>query len=378
MDSLEKPTAWRRARPYVYGLALVALGGAYVYQSTRPQPVAVADIQSAPAERVLAISGRTRPQVTVTVLAKVPGQVLTLTKSEGERVKAGELLGRLDASASRAGLDQVQASIAAARRTVEERQRNYDRAAQLRSSGLNTARDYDQARFDLDQARQELNRLAASRREAAVKVSDTSLISPVDGVVLARPVDPGQVVSLQTIIFEIAPLADVEVEAEVDEQYLAAINEGMDADVLVPGRPKPLAASLYYIAPKVDPRTGGAKIRLRFKERVTDLRSGLTADINLVVERRAAALTVARSAILGRDASARVLVVNQGRVEQRSVSFVEWPSERVIVEKGLKAGDSLLLQPRGDLIGKHVKPVTDFDQLPPGDRPRGSEARRAI
>ncbi len=108
------------------------------------------------------------------MLAKVPGQVLSLTKTEGERVKAGELLVRLDASASRAGLDQVQASISAPSATVQERQRNYHRAAQLRASGLNTARDYDQARFDLDQARQELNRLAASRREAAVKVSDTS------------------------------------------------------------------------------------------------------------------------------------------------------------------------------------------------------------
>lgn len=378
MESMDKPSVWRRARPYLYGLVALAGTGAYVYQTTRPQPVAVADIKLAPAERVLAISGRTRPQVTVTVLAKVPGQVLSLTKTEGERVKAGELLGRLDASASRAGLDQVQASISAAQRTVQERQKNYQRASQLRASGLNTARDYDQARFDLDQARQELNRLAASRREAAVKVSDTSLIAPVDGVVLARPVDPGQVVSLQTVIFEIAPLADVEVEAEVDEQYLGAISEGMPADVLVPGRPKALAANLYYIAPKVDPRTGGAKIRLRFNVPVADLRSGLTADINLVVERRTEALTVARSAILGRDAGARVLVINEGVVEQRTVSFVEWPSERVIVEKGLRAGDRLLLQPRGDLIGKHVKGVTDFDQLPPGDRPRGSEARRAI
>ncbi len=97
----------------------------------------------------------------------------------------------------------------------------------------------------------------------------------------------------------------------MDEQYLGAISEGMSADVLVPGRPKALAANLYYIAPKVDPRTGGAKIRLRFNVPVADLRSGLTADINLVVERRTEALTVARSAILGRDAGARVLVVNE-------------------------------------------------------------------
>jgi RND family efflux transporter MFP subunit len=378
MDPTESPSPLRRARPYLLAAGVLAIAGYYAYSSTRPQPVAIAEIKTAPAERVLAISGRTRPQVTVTVLPKTAGQLLSLTRREGERVKAGELLGRLDAAASRAGLDEVDASLAAARRTVEERQRNYDRAAQLRTSGLNTARDYDQARFDLDQARQELARFSAIRREAAVRVSDTTLIAPVDGVVLSRPVDPGQVVSTQSVVYEIAPLADVEVEAEVDEQFLGEIRQGMAADVKVTGRAQPLAATLYYVAPKVDPRTGGAKIRLRFDDQVVDLRSGLTADINLIVERRDTAVTVARSAILGRERAARVLVVNAGQVETRPVVFVEWPSERVIVESGLRAGDQLVLQPRNDLVGKHVRGVTNFEDLPQGERPRGSEARRAI
>jgi RND family efflux transporter MFP subunit len=378
MDPTESPSPLRRARPYLLAAGVLAIAGYYAYSSTRPQPVAIAEIKTAPAERVLAISGRTRPQVTVTVLPKTAGQLLSLTRREGERVKAGEVLGRLDAAASRAGLDEVDASLAAARRTVQERQRNYDRAAQLRTSGLNTARDYDQARFDLDQARQELARFSAIRREAAVRVSDTTLIAPVDGVVLSRPVDPGQVVSTQSVVYEIAPLADVEVEAEVDEQFLGEIRQGMAADVKVTGRAQPLAATLYYVAPKVDPRTGGAKIRLRFDDQVVDLRSGLTADINLIVERRDTAVTVARSAILGRERAARVLVVNAGQVETRPVVFVEWPSERVIVESGLRAGDQLVLQPRNDLVGKHVRGVTNFEDLPQRERPRGSEARRAI
>ncbi len=378
MDPTENPSLIRRARPYLLA-ALVLVAGAYMYYSkTRPQPVAAAQIAAAATERVLAISGRTRPQVTVTVLAKSPGQILLLTKNEGDRVSAGDLLVRLDAAASRAGLDGVEASLSAARRTLEERQRNYDRAAQLRSSGLNTARDYEQARFDLDQAKQELTRLDATRREAAVRVNDSALYAPVDGIVLARPVDRGQVVSTQTVIYEIAPLTDVEIEAEVDEQYLSEIKVGMPADVQITGRDQPMSARVNYIAPKVDPRTGGAKIRLSLNTPVGDLRSGVTADINLIIEKRSSAVTVARSAIIGRDVSARVLVVNRGVVESRPVSFIEWPSERVIVEKGLKSGDTLLLAPRGELIGKRVVAVTDLAKLPPGDRPRGSEARRAI
>ncbi|MCS6947402.1 MAG: efflux RND transporter periplasmic adaptor subunit, partial [Steroidobacteraceae bacterium] len=297
---------------------------------------------------------------------------------EGETVRAGELLARFDAAAPRAAVEQVDANIAAAQRTLAEAERNYARVQQLRQQGLITVREYDSARFDLDQAKQELARLAALRREAAARLNDASLYAPVSGVVLSRPVDPGQIVTPQTLIYEIAPLADVEVEAEVDEQFLSSIEPGMPADVIVAGRKDPLRARLYYIAPKVDPRTGGARVRLRFEERVSGLRSGLTADINLVIERRPEAITIARSAILGREESARVLVVRNGVVEARPIRYREWPSDRVIVDSGLREGEQVLIQPRIDLIGEHVRGVTDFDRLPPAARPRGSEARRAI
>lgn len=377
-DTTEEQGLFARYRWWIIGGFAVLAVGFFGWRSTRPTPVGVVEVTAGPAERVLAISGRTRPQVTVTILPKLSGQVLKLTKEEGETVQAGELLVQLDAEAPRAAVDEVDSKIAAQRRTLTEAQRNFARAEQLKDRGLTTLRDYDAAKFDLDQAQSELTRLAASRREVSARLRDNTLVSPVSGIVLSRPVDPGQVVSAQTVIYEIAPLANVEVEADVDEQFLGEIREGLKADVLIPGRAKPLAATLHYVSPKVDPRTGGAKVRLRFDDNVTDLRSGLTADINLIIEKRPKAITVARSAILGRDATARVLVVQDGRVLEKKVSFVEWPSERVIVTAGLDAGTQLLAQPRQDLVGAHVAPTTNLASLPRGAAPRGSEARRAL
>jgi HlyD family secretion protein len=200
----------------------------------------------------------------------------------------------------------------------------------------------------------------------------------VSGVVLARPVDRGQVVSAQTVIYEIAPLADVEIEADIDERYLPEIREGMKADILVAGRAAPLRATLYYVSPKVDPRTGGAKVRLRLDDKIDGLRSGLTADVNLVIERREQAVTVPRSAILGRGPGARVLTVNNDVVTEQAIRFLEWPSDRVIVLEGLSGGQLLLASPRADLIGKNVLPTRDLAALPAGERPRGSDARKAL
>jgi HlyD family secretion protein len=303
---------------------------------------------------------------------------LRLTKAEGDSVVAGELLVELEASAPRAALDEAAARITLQQRAVAETERNYSRIEQLKQQGLATIKEFDDARFALDQARLELQSLEATRREVAARLRDSSLRAPVTGVVLARPVDPGQVVGAQSVIYEIAPLSDVEIEADIDEQYLADIAVGQQAEVKIAGQDSVVKARLYYVSPKVDPRTGGAKVRLELAEQPAGLRSGLTADVNLIIERREQALTVARSAILGRDGTGRVLRVRNGEVEVSPIEFIEWPSERVIVLSGVAAGEQLLASPRPDLVGERVLPTTDLASLPAGQRPRGSEARKAL
>jgi RND family efflux transporter MFP subunit len=363
--------------PVIAALAIVFVAF-IVFRNSRPTPVGVIEARQGPAERVLAISGRTRPQVTVNIVPKSPGQIVRLTKEEGDSVKAGEVIAQLDSEAPRAAVDEVLSKITLQQRAVAEAERNFRRLEQLRAQGLATVKEFDSAKFELDQAKVSLEGLAATRREVASRLSDNTIVSPVSGVVLSRPIDPGQVVSAATVIYEIAPLSDVEVQADVDERYLPEIRGGLKADILVTGQPKPISATLYYVSPKVDPRTGGARVKLKLDQQIEGLRSGLTADVNIIVERRESAVTVSRSAILGREGEARVLLVTEGRVVPQPVSFMEWPSERVIVLAGLQPGQQVLASPRPDLIGERVIPTTDFSTIPVGERPRGSEARKSL
>ena len=373
-----QPGFFSRYRWPVIAALAIALVAFVVFRNSRPAPVGVIEARQGPAERVLAISGRTRPQVTVNIVPKSPGQIVRLTKEEGDSVKAGEVIAQLDSEAPRAAVDEVLSKITLQQRAVAEAERNFRRLEQLRAQGLATVKEFDSAKFELDQAKVSLEGLAATRREVASRLSDNTIVSPVSGVVLSRPIDPGQVVSAATVIYEIAPLSDVEVEADVDERYLPEIRDGLKADILVTGQPKPISATLYYVSPKVDPRTGGARVKLKLDQQIEGLRSGLTADVNIIVERRESAVTVSRSAILGRDGEARVLLVKDGRVVPQPVSFMEWPSERVIVLAGLQPGQQVLASPRPDLIGERVVPTTDISSIPAGERPRGSEARKSL
>ena len=110
-DAQEPRGFLSRHRYPLLGVLVVAIGGYWYYQSTRPVPVGVVEARQGPAERVLAITGRTRPQVTVTIVPKVPGQVIRLAKEEGETVKAGELLVQLESDAPRAAVDEIASKV---------------------------------------------------------------------------------------------------------------------------------------------------------------------------------------------------------------------------------------------------------------------------
>ena len=73
-----------------------------------------------------------------------------------------------------------------------------------------------------------------------------------------------------------------------------------------------------------------------------------------------------------------MLTVKDDVVVEQTIRFLEWPSDRVIVLEGLTGGQLLLASPRADLVGENVLPTRDLTALPAGERPRGSDARKAL
>ena len=120
-----------RYRWWIIGASALVIVALMWQRATRPTPVGVVEVTAGPAERVLAITGRTRPQVTVNIVPKQGGQILRLTKEEGQTVQAGDVLVQLDAEAPRAAVDEVDSKIAAQTRALAEARRNFERIDQL-------------------------------------------------------------------------------------------------------------------------------------------------------------------------------------------------------------------------------------------------------
>lgn len=322
----------------------------------RPPEVELAAVRDEPVRRVLAMTGEIAPRERVDVIAEVPGTVVELLKDEGDRVRAGEPIARLDATTVEAALTQARAGLAARRRQVAERRRDLARREKLLARGVLPEAEVDAQRAEVAAGEADLARLAAVVEEAEARLAKYRILSPLTGIVVDRPIDPGQTVDTRTVIFELATQGAPRVESEVDEMYLRELREGMPATIGLPGDvSRTWSAKVTWVSPKVDVQTGGGIVRVGFEGKPPDLPIGLSVDVNVLVERRDRALTVPRTAVLDPRTAPRVFVVEGDRVQVRPIEVVDWPAERIVVTAGLDERAAVVADPSGVRPGARVR-----------------------
>lgn len=311
-------------------------------------------IEQAPATRVLAVNGTIRPRLSVDVKAPVSGSLTLLPFDVGAQVAKATLIARIDDAPQRAAIRESDAAIGAQQATLAQAKR--DQARYDAIGEFVTRQRREQARLAVDQAAQELRRLQAARAQAYEVQNRFEIRAPFAGVIIERPVDDGQTVSPETVIYRLADLTAPEVTAEVDETFAAELAPGRKAQISMPGIAKPLHAEIVFIQPRVDPATGARQVRLRIVEQLQSAPAGLTVSVNLIVEERGQAISIPRAVILQPDTAPRVRIIDSDNmVQERAIRFVDWPAASVIVTHGLKVGDRVLRDPSAAPVGKRVR-----------------------
>lgn len=320
---------------------------------TRPTAVAVEYVASGPVTQVLAVNGRVAARRSVTVRASVSAQVVSVHGEEGDEVTAGRNLVMLDTAIIDTQVEQASAALEAQIVLRDQAQAAVDRA---RALGPNTPRAaLEDAEFRLASARQETARLEAVLRQARRQLAEFTVRAPIDGVVISRDVDPGQLVDPQSELFVIADTSDLVVETDIDELYSAFVREGLTALLKPVGTSTVRTGTVVFAAPRVDSATGGRAIKIAFDEEVA-LPVGLTVNANVIVEEVDSALSVPRSAIISEGGKSQVIVLENGVAAAREIRFRDWPSQRVIVVDGLRAGDAVVLDPAAVRPGDKAAP----------------------
>ncbi len=350
-------------------------------------------VQMAPLVRTLQFSGRVATSSRVDVGSTLTGRVVKVTVLEGATVRQGEVLVRLESDELRAALQQAQASerqaaarldglrstgrssaqalVAQADSVLVAALAELERTRDLVAKGFVSEARLDEAQravavaqaqqagaraqsaanaeqgTDLVQA-QALLALARSASAAAKARLDQAVLSaPADARVLARLVEPGQIVQPGRALLSLALNGPVQLVAQVDERFLEQLQVGQAASVLADAFPEQrFSARVQSIAPLVDAQRGAIEVKFSLPQQAPAfLREDMTLSIEVETARRERALVVPVDALNGTGPAATSVlrVDSDGRVEERRVRLGLRTLEAAEVLAGLAEGDRVLL-----------------------------------
>ena len=262
------------------------------------------------------------------VVAKTSGVMVQLLAEEGQVVRKGQVLARLDG-------DRVRLEAQRSAATVNKLENNYRRSQKLRQEKLVSADSDEQIRYELEAAR-------ASLALARLELSYTNIVAPISGVVAQRMVKPGNLISLNAPVFRIVDNSRLEAVLNVPEREMAVLKEGMPLRMMVDAIPgKIFEGKVDRVSPVVDSGTGTFRVVCAFTGNET-LRPGMFGRIEVIFDQRENILTIPRVALLEDEGETAVYVVRANKAARIPVKLGYTTGEFAEILSGVKEGDRVI------------------------------------
>jgi membrane fusion protein (multidrug efflux system) len=289
------------------------------------------------------ISGELRAAKEATVRAELGGSMLQVTAEEGQAVRRGAVIGRIETSTLEDARRSAESAVKSAESQLDVARREAERTQQLVTAGALAQRDLEVARSNVTAAEAQLADARARLVAAGKQLGDTILRAPFDGVVADRAVNVGDVVTPGTALFTIIDPSSMRLEASVPSEALGALRVGAPVQFTVRGFEQPFEGRIDRISPQADPATRQVAIFVSVPNTGGRLLAGLFAE-GRVVSAAAEGLVVPLNAVNTTGEAPWVLRVANGKTERVPVTLGlrDERTERVLVQSGVTEGDTLL------------------------------------
>jgi len=306
----------RNAQSTAANNAAQALQQAPRYQLGQQDVVAV---QQLALEQTVAIAGSLRALQTAVIKARAAGELQGLSKREGDVVRAGETVARVDNTEAQARLRQAEQQAQAAQAQVAIAQRGFDNNQALVRQGFISSTALDTSSANLAAAQATHQAALAARDIARKALGDTVLTSPLTGQVSARLAQNGERVGLDARVLEVVDLSGFELEAALAPADAAAVRVGQAARLRVEGLAEPVSATVARINPSVQPGSRSVLIYLQVAA-APGMRQGLFAE-GAVVTGQLEAPALPLSSVRNDKPAPYIQLVREGKIVHQPISL---------------------------------------------------------
>lgn len=289
------------------------------------------------------LSGELSPEESAQVRAQVAGSVLEIFAEQGQTVKKGAVLARIDDAALREALISARSALRTAENSLALARRNAERSAKLGEAGAIAVRDVEQAEQNVTAAEGAVADARARLRSAQEQVERATVRAPISGVVAEQPVNAGDVVQVGNLVYTIVNPRSMRLEASVPIEQLQAVQVGAPVEFRVAGYDEPFGGEITRVNPAVDPATKQVRIYAAIEGGDRPLVAGLFAEGQVATERRSG-LVVPEETVNIRGIRPTVLRIRNGVVERVEVQLGAKIPDRSLVEivRGIAAGDTVI------------------------------------
>lgn len=373
-DRMRPMFAWLRMSFVLVGL--VASTAAALAQSAPAQErklaVGIDSVREEPMSQTIDVLGRLVARQNGAVAARVAERVASVQVQVGDRVRKGDVLAKLsddrlesDRELRAAAMRAAKAAVARDRAAAAKAGQTLDRQERLKGSTAfrkdladDTRRDVEVAQASLARAEADLAAAMAQLNTAEIALADASVRAPYDGVVTVKHISAGAYVRVGDPVVTLLNDAEIEIEADVPADRLAALPPGtaVEADVANGGH---VFAAVRAIVPEENPRTRTRAVRfvIQADPIAYAIAVNQTTVLHIPVGKARNVLTVSKDAIVRSGERQSVFVVVDGKALAKTVQLGESIGSRYEVLQGLAAGDVVVVRGNEGLrSGQPVQP----------------------
>ncbi len=314
---------------------------------------------------VLVASGYVVAQRKAAVASKGTGRLVYLGVVEGDRVRAGQVIARIEDADVKAQLAQAQANLQVSRAELHDAQRSLARERLLADSGASSQASVDAAEARYERVKASIAAAEAAVLAAQVSLENTVIRAPFDGTVLTKNADVGEVVAplaasafSKSAVVTIADLGSLQVEADVAESNLEAISGRQPGEIVLDAYPdERYPGVVAKIVPTADRAKATVQVKVAFRSYDARVLPEMSAKVHFLPRPSRVAvdtqpvLVVPGTAVTERNGRAVVFVVERGRAVEVPVVVGRQVGSSVAIREGLRPGvrvvDSVSARLRG-------------------------------